>query len=116
MKIQDRFDYFLKKIKNAIAVSLVDDEGEIILYSFNKDSISDDDVRLFSAHIVHTMAKTINSKNPEEMFFYNDRYSAFTKRLKENLVLLIIFEGTAFKGYARLHAEDIIEQVEEEFF
>ena len=116
MKIQEVFNEYLTKIKNAIVVALVDDEGEIILYSFDEDRISDDDVRLFAAHIVHTMAKKINGNESREIFLYNDKHSVFAKKLKDNLVMLIIFEGRSFRGYADLHAEEIIEKVEEEFF
>jgi len=116
MKIQERFDEFLKKIKNAIVVALVDDEGEIIIYSFDEDKISDDDVRLFAAHMVHTMAKSVNGGKSDQIFIYNDKYSCFAKRLKDNLVALIIFEGRSYKGYSELRADEIIEKVEEEFF
>ncbi|GEM_PF-1550136 len=116
MKIQKVFDEYLAKIKQAIVVALVDDEGEIILYSFDDNRISDDDVRLFAAHIVHTMAKKINGNDSKEMFLYNEKHSVFAKKLKDNLVMLIVFEGRSFRGYANLHAEEIIEKVEEEFF
>ena len=79
MKIQQLFDEYLKKIKQAIVVALVDDEGEIILYSYDENGITDDDVRLFAAHIVHTMAKKINGEDSREMFLYNEKYSVFSK-------------------------------------
>ena len=116
MKIQEVFNDYLRKIKNAIMVALVDDEGEIILYSFDDDRISDDDVRLFAAHIVHTMAKKIEGKESKEIFLYNSNNSVFAKKLKDNLVIVIVFEGRSFKGYADLYADEVIEKVEEEFF
>ena len=116
MKIQETFDAFLNKIKNAIVVALVDDEGEIILYSFDENRISDEDVRLFAAHMVHTMAKKINGMDSKEVFLFNNKHSVFARKLRDNLVVLIIFEGRSYKGYAMFHAEEIIEKVEEEFF
>ncbi|BBB32458.1 hypothetical protein TTHT_0902 [Thermotomaculum hydrothermale] len=116
MKIQEVFDQYLEKIKKAMVVALADDEGEIILYSYDEDRISDEDVRLFAAHVVHTMAKKINGKESREIFLYNDKNAVFAKKLKDNLVILIVFEGRSFRGYADLYAEEIIEKVEEEFF
>ncbi len=116
MKIQEIFKEYLEKIKDALVVALVDDEGEIIIYSFDESRINDDDVRLFAAHIVHTMAKKINGKESKEIFLYNEKNSAFARKLKDNLVILIVFEGRSFKGYANFYAEELIEKVEEEFF
>lgn len=116
MQIQEVFNAYLEKIRDAMVVALVDDEGEIIIYSFKEDKISDEDVRLFAAHIVHTMAKKVASKESEEIFLYNKEYSAFAKRLKDGLIILIVFEKRSYKGYAEFISEELIEKVEEEFF
>ncbi len=116
MKIQEIFDHFLNTVKNSLTVALVDGEGEIILYSFKENEITDEDVRLFAAHIVHTMAKKINEKPTDEIFIYDKNHAAFAKRLKDDLVVLIIFGGESYQGYARMKAEDLIKEVEKEFF
>jgi len=115
MNIQEKFKELRQTITDCSTLALLDEEGETVI-SASKDGIDEFDVKLFGAQMAVALAKEIDGKKPEFIFFTGENGSAAAKMLEGGYFLCLSFDKKSFKGYAERWLDEIEELVREEFF
>ncbi|RLE17286.1 MAG: hypothetical protein DRJ08_04230 [Acidobacteria bacterium] len=115
MKIEERFQEVLEKVKGLGAVMLLDKEGETILMA-KKPELEDYDVELFGAQAAVLLAKEIEGKNMNFLFLKGEGGSAATLLLEHHYFLSMYFTERSFAGYAEKWMQELATHVKEEFF
>ncbi|PJB82896.1 MAG: hypothetical protein CO090_01945 [Acidobacteria bacterium CG_4_9_14_3_um_filter_49_7] len=115
MKIEERFQDILDKVRDLGAIMLLDKEGEMILMA-KKAELDDYDVELFGAQMAVLLAKEIEEKNMNFLFLKGEGGSSATLLLEHHYFLSMYFTGRSFAGYAEKWMEELATHVNEEFF
>ncbi|MCK5880041.1 MAG: hypothetical protein KAH24_09675 [Holophagae bacterium] len=115
MKIEDRFQEVLDRVRGLGAIMLLDKEGETILMA-RKPELDDYDVELFGAQAAVLLAKEIEGKNIDFLFLKGEGGSAATLLLEHHYFLSMYFTERSFAGYAEKWMEELADHVNQEFF
>lgn len=115
MKIEERFQDMLEKVRDLGAIMLLDKEGEMILMA-KKPELDNYDVELFGAQMAVLLAKEIEEKNMNFLFLKGEGGSSATLLLEHHYFLSMYFTGRSFAGYAEKWMEELANHVNEEFF
>ncbi len=115
MDIQEAFDNFRAEMNGAMALMLMDHDGETVIMSAQPD-LDTYDTQLFGAQFAVLMAKQIQNNNMDYLFMKAEDRSAAARMLPNGYFLCVYFDQRTFAGYAEQWLERISTVVNEEFF
>ncbi len=115
MDIQASFDEYRAEMKGAMALMLMDREGETVIMSAQPD-MDTYETQLFGAQFAVLMAKEIQESNMDYLFMKAEDRSAAARMLPNGYFLCVYFNERTFAGYAEQWLDRIAEIVNEEFF
>lgn len=115
MRIEERFEDYLQKVKGLSAVMLLDHEGETVIMA-KRDELDEFDIQLFGAQAAVLLAKRLEGQKINFLFLKGDGRSAATRLLDNDYFLCMYFAEQSFAGYAEKWLDDLAIHVKEEFF
>lgn len=115
MDIQQAFDDFRAEMNGAMALMLMDRDGETVIMSAQPD-MDTYDTQLFGAQFAVLMAKQIQNNKMDYLFMKAEDRSAAALMLPSGYFICIYFNQRTFAGYAEQWLDRIAEVINEEFF